>query len=790
MCSVIKEFQINRTVNIGRSPANDLVFNAPTISRLHARINIIYSHGYAITDLNSTNGTFVNGKRIVRTTNLHDGDSIKIGPINLIINSNKLTIVDNSFEINLDAYHINQQIGTKKLLSDISFSIKAHEFVAIVGPSGAGKSTLLNALCGFKPAMDGHILLNSTDLYTNFDLFREQIGYVPQNNITHSELHVDEALTYAARLRLPMDTNNNERSNRISEVLDSLGLKNCSHRQIKSLSGGEQKRVSIAAELLTKPGIIFLDEVTSGLDPATEKLIMQILRGLANVGHTIIIVTHATNNIALCDEVAILTRRGYLAYFGPPGQALIYFKVKNFDEIYNILEKNSPENWSVLYQKSFDFLKYVKSRQIQLFSAITQRRKLSKSSKNNYSSLLQFCVLSLRNINLIIRDKPNLILLLSLPFAIGMLDFIFWRKGLLDPINGDSRVVLTNLFMVSIICCLVGALSSMREIVKEIDIYRRERMVAVKTLPYAFSKLVVPIIFSAYSAFIFIAFMKLAGDWPATEQQFNVFLTLLISTLSGCTLGLLISSLSPNQNTTPLLLLLVLVPQLLFGGIIPQMQLGSIGRIIGYATATKWTFESLVSQSGMGIAISQDPYWELDEDIRQSLTEQEKEAISTTLGTKIFSQSNFPGIQKYYDTTVDSFEPQKPISPGAAPQQPGEPPPMPKNLYDTKIIQSWQKQMDTWESQMNKYKIDLEKYRSSMNEYQSKMGIWQVDYQNWKEKRSEAIGEAEGIVKNMYEDYGYAFNVDVGSHSETIICLSAIYLILTVLCLKIKDKQY
>ena len=121
--------------------------------------------------------------------------------------------------------HLNKWVSPDiNLLQDISLCIRPQEFVALVGMSGAGKSTLMDAINGFRPATHGHVSVNGVDLYGNFDLFRNDMGYVPQKDIVHQELTVYSALDYAAQLRMPPDTAPAERHARITEVLDDLDL--------------------------------------------------------------------------------------------------------------------------------------------------------------------------------------------------------------------------------------------------------------------------------------------------------------------------------------------------------------------------------------------------------------------------------------------------------------------------------------------------------------------------------------------------------------------------------------
>ena len=354
-------------LTIGRSPENDLQLSYPTISRHHARISRVGSgEEYVIEDLKSSNGTSVNDEVLDpgKLYPLHPGSTLRIGPIKLIFAPEAMQLVDESRDLRLDALHLNQHVGKGiNLLQDISLAIHPREFVALVGVSGAGKSTLMNALAGFWPASDGAVLVNGTDLYKRFDAFRTDLGYVPQDDIIHKELTAEKALNYVARLRLPADTTAAERKEAVTEELETLGLMERKDVRVGSLSGGQRKRVSIGVERLTRPGLFFLDEATSGLDPGTENRLMRLLRQLADDGQTIVLVTHATKNVTLCDQVIFLAKGGRLAYFGPPGEALEYFGVGAFDEIYEQLEdERSPEEWEARYRQSSQYEQYVVKR--------------------------------------------------------------------------------------------------------------------------------------------------------------------------------------------------------------------------------------------------------------------------------------------------------------------------------------------------------------------------------------------------------------------------------------------
>ena len=191
------------------------------------------------------------------------------------------------------------------LLDNVSFGLDRNTFLAVVGPSGAGKSTLLNALTGFRPAPRGTVLYDGRDLYAEYEELQSRIGLVPQDDVLHPQLTVGRALEFAAELRFADDVTADERSARVDEVLEELGLTARRDLAIEQLSGGQRKRVSVALELLAKPSLLFLDEPTSGLDPGYERSLMELLRGLADGGRTVVVVTHSVQSLDLCDRVLV-----------------------------------------------------------------------------------------------------------------------------------------------------------------------------------------------------------------------------------------------------------------------------------------------------------------------------------------------------------------------------------------------------------------------------------------------------------------------------------------------------
>ncbi len=322
---------------IGRNDNSDisLPFD-PTISAAHARITNQADQLF-LYDLSSLNGTFLNGQK-VRRARVQTSDTVVIGSTYFhfrLTGDRSLAVSqrESGDDIQLECVELQRDVPvgkgkTKCILHDITLQINPGEFIGILGPSGAGKSTLLKAVCGHTAPDSGCVLLNETPLYRSYDMFRSVIGYVPQDDILHSELSVKKSLDYIARLRLPRDMDTSQRETIVQTTIEALGLSHVRSSKIEQLSGGQRKRVSIGAELITRPSILFLDEPTSGLDPSVEERLMRHFQDMANKGTTILITTHILYNLSMLDKIIVMAQ-GRIVFYGTPGEALDFFSVED-----------------------------------------------------------------------------------------------------------------------------------------------------------------------------------------------------------------------------------------------------------------------------------------------------------------------------------------------------------------------------------------------------------------------------------------------------------------------------
>jgi ABC-type multidrug transport system ATPase subunit/ABC-type multidrug transport system permease subunit len=417
--SVIRRLP-TKVLRIGRAPDNDIVVSDLSVSRYHAELRRT-ANAYQIVDLDSHNGTFVNGQQ-VGSAPLTEGDIVGIGPSTFRLSGTELQEFVDTGDVSLVARDLTVTLGNGKVLLDhVSFPLGERCLLGIIGPSGAGKSTLLGALTGMRPANGGSVLYDDRDLYAHYAELRHRIGLVPQENILHTQLTARRALRYAAELRFPRDTSKAERNRRVDEVLAELSLTAHAETRTDRLSGGQQKRVNVALELMTKPSLLFLDEPTSGLDPGLDKSVMEMMSGLAKDGRTVIVVTHSVANLDICDRLLVLVPGGKVAYFGPPQDGLKHFGKPGWAEVFQSFDAEPGRDWAGEYRRSAWHQQYVMAASDGRGQMAAPRQiPPAPASKNR---LAQFSTLCRRYLSVIASDRVYLGLLAGAPIVLGLVIF-------------------------------------------------------------------------------------------------------------------------------------------------------------------------------------------------------------------------------------------------------------------------------------------------------------------------------------------------------------------------------
>ncbi|GAA3146269.1 FHA domain-containing protein [Streptomyces rectiviolaceus] len=593
-----------RTVRIGRAADNDLVIDDLVVSRRHAELRVLADGTYEIVDLGSHNGTYLNGQPVGRAPVL-PGDIVGVGHRAFCLVGDELQEYVDTGEVSLDVQELTVAVdkGRKTLLDKISFPVGEKCLLAVVGPSGAGKSTLLNALTGLRPADEGTVLYDGRDLYRDYAELRQRIGLVPQDDILHAQLTVRRALGYAAELRFPQDTEKAERRARVDEVIRELGLEQRVDQPIHSLSGGQRKRVSVALELLTKPSLLFLDEPTSGLDPGMDRSVMNMLRGLADDGRTVIVVTHSVLSLDGCDRLLVLAAGGRIAYYGPPGDALPFFGFDEWPEAFEAFEGDRDRDWAGEYRRSPFHQQYIVNSSAQPYLAQDAANPVASFAPppkaQSWGSQLRTLVR--RYAAALGADRTFLAIMIALPFVMG---------AMARALAGSKLTQETALNALLILCVggvLTGAANAVRELVKERVIYRRERAVGLSRSAYLMSKVVVLGTITVLQAVVLTLVALLGVDLNAPGGEgvllpplAEITVAVALLAFTAMMLGLLVSALVRKEEVTMPLLVLLAIVQVVFCGAL--LKLNGVPGVeqLAWLVPSRWALGAMAGTIGLG----------------------------------------------------------------------------------------------------------------------------------------------------------------------------------------------
>ncbi|MEV6319167.1 FHA domain-containing protein [Streptomyces sp. NPDC051776] len=622
------QLAVGHVMRIGRALDNELVVSDLQVSRHHAEFHSTPDGRFEIRDLGSHNGTYVNGQPLAKSgaALIGPNDTVGVGHSTFRLVGDRLEEFVDTGEISFSARHLTVTVdGGKQILKDVSFGVPEKSLIAVIGPSGSGKSTLLKALTGYRPADQGDVLYDNRNLYKQFAELRQRIGLVPQDDILHKELTVRTALKYAAKLRFPADTTAAERDARIDEVLRELKLDIHKEKRVTSLSGGQRKRVSVALELLTKPSLIFLDEPTSGLDPGMDRDVMQLLRGLADDGRTVLVVTHSVAELALCDKLLVMAPGGAVAYCGPPEEALNFFGYQTWADVFSAFENYRDYDWAGRWRGSQHYQMYAAD-----FDAVAPQpvhmpppQQIRPPKPQSWGA--QFFTLVRRYLSVIASDRGFMALMLLLPAVLGVVSTLIptdfgLARG--PAVRGfTNRDASTIMLILAVGACFAGAANSVRELIKERVIYERERATGLSRSAYLASKVLVLGLITAVQGVIISAIGFASRDLPAEGVLFEdlpaVEMAAAITALGFTSMmfGLIISSLVKTAEKTMPLLVMFAIVQVVFTGVLFQLYDSPGVEQLAWLMPSRWAVSAMGATAELNVLLpwdkgNPDPLWE------------------------------------------------------------------------------------------------------------------------------------------------------------------------------------
>ncbi|HTZ12817.1 MAG TPA: ATP-binding cassette domain-containing protein, partial [Mycobacterium sp.] len=579
------------SATIGRANDNDIVIQDVLASRHHAFL-LQSPLGTEIRDAHSVNGTFVNGVRVGSAV-LNEGDVVTIGNIDLVFTDGNLIRRTEAATRSggLEVKNVHFKIDGKELLDNISLTARPGTLTAIIGGSGAGKTTLSRLIAGYTRPSAGSVTFEGHNIHSEYATMRSRIGMVPQDDVVHRQLTVNQALGYAAELRLPPDTSKQERAQVVAQVLEELDLSKHADTRVDKLSGGQRKRASVALELLTQPSLLLLDEPTSGLDPALDRQVMLMLRQLADAGRVVLVVTHSVSYLDVCDQILLVAPGGKTAFNGPPSQVGAALGTTNWADIFANVGADPDE-------ANRRFMERDGRRQSDAIPAPESPADLGEPVHTDV--VRQFSTIARRQVRLVISDRGYSVFLAVLPFLIGALSLTVKgpKPGLgpadpmgLAPTQPQYIMVLLNIGAV-----FMGTALTIRDLIGERPIFRREQAVGLSTTAYLLAKVFVFFVFATVQAAIATFIVRLGKGAPTAHppffgsSTFSLFLTVAGTCVASAILGLMLSAVAQsNEQIMPLLVVSIMSQLVLAGGMIPVTGRAGLNQL-SWVTPGRWGY--------------------------------------------------------------------------------------------------------------------------------------------------------------------------------------------------------
>jgi ABC-type multidrug transport system ATPase subunit len=491
----------------------------------------------------------------------------------------------------LEVNGVHFKIDGKELLDNISLTARPGTLTAIIGGSGAGKTTLSRLIAGYTRPSAGSVTFEGHNIHAEYATMRSRIGMVPQDDVVHRQLTVNQALGYAAELRLPPDTSKQERAQVVAQVLEELDLTKHADTRVDKLSGGQRKRASVALELLTQPSLLLLDEPTSGLDPALDRQVMLMLRQLADAGRVVLVVTHSVSYLDVCDQILLIAPGGKTAFNGPPGQVGAALGTTNWADIFaNVGADPDEANRRFLEREG-------RSQQSQ---APARGSPADLGEPVHTDLLRQLSTIARRQVRLVVSDRLYTVFLALLPFLTGAIALTVKGPhpglGPADPLGAAPTQPQYIMVLLNFGAVFMGTALTIRDLIGERAIFRREQAVGLSTTAYLMAKIAVFFVFATIQAAIATFIVRLGKGAPTAHppffdnSTFSLFVTVAGTCVASATLGLVLSAVATSNEQIMQLLAVSIISQLvLAGGMIPVTGRAGLNQV-SWLTPARWGY--------------------------------------------------------------------------------------------------------------------------------------------------------------------------------------------------------
>lgn len=537
-------------------------------------------------------------------------------------------------QADLIAVDLGAKSGAKVRLTNMSFVQRERTLLAVLGPSGAGKTSLFYTLLGELPLRSGRLFFQKLPMATHARQIRERLGFVPQSTVLHPTLTVASTLRYGYRLRSPRGNGQEA----VDRVLKEVDLEEQRDQLLSTLSGGQLRRVSIGLELLTDPPLLLLDEPTTGLDAHMDRQIMKLLRdhaeggkvGNDGKGHTVIVVTHATEHLPYAHQILIVVDNGTPAYLGAPRQIRKHFKFKTYADLMAMLQ-DQPEHWAALYraggavkeaEREAAALERLIAGQPQTGDGpdASVRHRAPRASLRAFTTLVsrQWLLLLTRartqnKADRSLWRKVRNAFTVSLPLLIAAASAALAAQVVGSPGLGAvrSQADPTSIALLTTLCVLSGQALTYSDVVGDLEIIQREYRVGVGALPVLSAKwLVYAVVAIAQAGLITVVFCAFGDRAPQRFVEFSpeadLFVGLAVLSVAAMSLGMLISTMAAKLEHAVAIVTLTSIAQIALNGV--TSSLSSFTGIAAFAAALpdRWGVAAVASSVG---TVSPDALW-------------------------------------------------------------------------------------------------------------------------------------------------------------------------------------
>ncbi|BBZ40406.1 ATP-binding cassette domain-containing protein [Mycobacterium conspicuum] len=474
------------------------------------------------------------------------------------------------------AYALGLTADGQQLLTDVSFIARPGTLTAVIGPSPVRNSELLGLLAGTRRPVSGTVTVDEHDVHAEPELMRTRIGIVSHDDRAHPNLTVERALGYAARLRLPPDTPAEHRNRVVDQVLDELGLTELRGTRIGKLAPEMRRLASMAVELITRPTLLVVEDPSAGLDATQEQQVLAMLRRQADLGCVVVVALTSQpslTQLAMCDQVLLLTPVGKLAFAGPPAQIESAAGAGDWPQIIARVSAGPPADPPKVAEPA--------------------------PPPAGLSMQQQIRVVAARQLRLLWANPGYFLFLVLLPFALAGLTLLIPGHSGLDRAAANSaspHEAVEILAALNIAAVLLGTSLTIGDLVGQRRIFLREQAVGLTTWAYVSAKLVVFGAVAAVQAGILTAMVIGVKGGPAHRAvllhnpDVELYLAVAATAVVSAIVGLALSSLGNSlREVLPLVVPVVLASLLFDGGLVPLVGTWGFDQISWFVPA-QWGF--------------------------------------------------------------------------------------------------------------------------------------------------------------------------------------------------------